>query len=125
MEIFERTTAMSTNTNTKTKTKTKKDTLAVIDDPNDPRLAAAIGIDRAVTVVIDPNQDVKTHAVKIKTNWQGQVPSIINAGLDLIEAKKVLPRGKFLKLFDKEIGDLPFGEDTAQRLMKIARHPVL
>jgi hypothetical protein len=114
-------------------TKRKKAALAVIDDHpppitdlNDPaRLAAAIDIGHAPTVVIDPYQDIKTHAVKIKTNWQKGVGSIIDAGLDLIAAKKDLPRGGWLQLFDKKIGDLPFGYDTAKRLMQIARHPVL
>jgi hypothetical protein len=112
-------------------TKRKKAALAVIDDHppitdlNNPALSAAIGIDHAITVIDDPYRDVKAHAVKIKGNWQGAVGSIIQTGHDLIEAKKDLPHGMWKKLFDKEIGNLPFGYDTAKRLMQIARHPVL
>jgi hypothetical protein len=83
-----------------------------------------INNDHALTV-IDPNQDIKAHSTKIKGSWQRAVSSIIETGQFLIDAKNALPHGRFSKLFDKEIGNLPFGKDTAQRLMKIAGNKVL
>src|SRR6266446_5356867 len=78
----------------------------------------------AATVTVYDN--VLIHAAVIKTAWNKQVTGIIETGQLLLAAKKALSgSGKFLKLFDKTIGDLPFCEDTAQLLMKIARHPVL
>jgi Protein of unknown function (DUF3102) len=74
------------------------------------------------------HQAVLTHAAKINIAWQKAVSSIIETGQLLIEAKegkKKLPHGEFLKLFDPQIGNLPFSERTAQQLMQIARHPVL
>ena len=76
-------------------------------------------------VVFDQDQDVKVHARKITSSWQKAVSSIIETRQFLIDAKKDLPYGKFSKLFDKEIGNLPFGQDAAQRLMKIAKKKVL
>src|SRR5882757_7961333 len=81
----------------------------------------SIKTDHALTV-IDHYQDVKEHSNKIKGSWQKQVSSIIETGQFLIEAKRALPHGKFTKLFDKEVGNLPFGKDTAQLLMKIAKN---
>jgi uncharacterized protein (DUF4415 family) len=68
---------------------------------------------------------VLTHAAKIKGAWQKAVSSIIETGQLLIEAKKALSHGEFLKLFDPEIGNLPFGKNTGQQLMRVARNPVL
>jgi DUF3102 family protein len=50
------------------------------------------------------------------------VEGIIAAGRHLQEAKDKLEPGDFLKMIE---ADLPFGESTAERLMKIAKHPVL
>jgi hypothetical protein len=76
------------------------------------------------TTAIDDK--VLFHAAGIKTAWNKQVSGIIETGQLLLAAKKALSgTGKWLKLFDPKIGDLPFCEDTAQLLMKIARHPVL
>jgi hypothetical protein len=78
----------------------------------------------AQTVSVMDN--VLLHAAGIKTAWNKQVAGIIETGQLLLQAKKALSgSGKFLKLFDPNIGNLPFCEDTAQLLMKIARHPVL
>ena len=43
---------------------------------------------------------------------------IIEVGRTLVEAKKELQHGEFLAMIRNS---LPFGEDTAQRLMTIAR----
>jgi hypothetical protein len=69
---------------------------------------------------------ILSHAAGIKTAWNKQVSSIIETGQLLLQAKKEMSgTGKWLKLFDPRVGDLPFGADTAERLMKIARHKVL
>jgi hypothetical protein len=93
------------------------DVFARFEENTDP-----IQTDHALVVY---DQDIKAHAHKIKTSWQKAVSGIIETGQLLIEAKRALPHGAFLKLFDKEIGNLPFGKDAAQRLMKIAKNPVL
>jgi hypothetical protein len=68
----------------------------------------------------------------ITAAWNRQVSTIVSAGRLLREAKtgpNKLPHGEFLDMFrrNSETGrrDLPFGERTAQKLMAIARHPVL
>jgi hypothetical protein len=77
----------------------------------------------ALTLIDDK---VLFHAAGIKTAWNKQVSGIIETGQLLLQAKKEMSGSrKWLKLFDPKIGDLPFCEDTAQLLMKIARHPVL
>jgi hypothetical protein len=78
----------------------------------------------AATVTVYDN--VLIHATGIKTAWSKPVAGFIEAGQLLLHAKKQLSgSGKFLKLFDKDVGDLPFGIDTAERLMKIAKNKVL
>ena len=64
----------------------------------------------------------KQWKTRITESWQKAVASIIETGQLLIQAKQELDRGQWLKLFEDK---RPFGEDTAQRLMLIARHPIL
>jgi hypothetical protein len=98
-------------------------------DQNTPSDSTALTLAEPVyqtvkTVTVMDN--VLLHATGIKAAWNKQVAGIIETGQLLLKAKKELSgSGKFLKLFDKTVGDLPFCEDTAQRLMQIARHPVL
>ena len=54
--------------------------------------------------------------------WQDTVWGIVEVGKLLIQAKDALEHGEFLKMFK---GDIPFREDTAQRLMAIAGNQVL
>jgi hypothetical protein len=54
--------------------------------------------------------------------WQKAVESIIETGLRLIEAKDEMEYGSWVKIFED---NKPFGIHTADRLMAIARHPVL
>ena len=61
-------------------------------------------------------------AKRITTAWQKSVESIIETGRLLIEAKAELPHGEFENMINEK---LPFGSRTAQRLMKIADHPIL
>jgi hypothetical protein len=74
------------------------------------------------------NKAVLIHATRINQAWQKAVSSIIETGQLLIDAKEgknKLQHGEFTKLFDPQIGKLPFSERTAQQLMQIARHAVL
>jgi hypothetical protein len=68
-------------------------------------------------------------APKIATEWRKSVEAIIAVGRHLIAAKEACEHGEFMRLF-KESGDavsepLPFTVNTAERLMAVARHPVL
>jgi hypothetical protein len=65
-------------------------------------------------------------AAQIRTTWQKAVKSIIETGKLLIDAKTSLAHGKWQTMFDeKNPQRLPFGERTAEMLMKIVRDPVL
>ncbi|MEK4034039.1 DUF3102 domain-containing protein [Methylocystis sp. IM3] len=64
----------------------------------------------------------ETWAERITAAWQKSVASILETGHNLIQAKQELEHGEWLKMIKDE---LPFGEDTAERLMKVARNPVL
>jgi hypothetical protein len=61
----------------------------------------------------------------IATAWQKGVEAILETGRLLIEAREgpnKLPHGQFEAMVKLK---LPFNERTAQRLMEIARHPVI
>lgn len=62
--------------------------------------------------------DEDWHAARITEAWQKAVPSIIETGKRILEAKDELDHGKFLKMVESR---LPFVAFTAQRLMAIAR----
>src|SRR5262245_54632011 len=62
-------------------------------------------------------------AALITTAWQRSLRNVIKAGKWLLKAEVELKkRGEFTRMIEL---DLPFGERVAQRLMAIARHPVL
>lgn len=61
-------------------------------------------------------------AERICNRWQDSVEAIIDVGRLLIEAKEDLAHGEFVQMCRTK---LPFGEDSAQRLMKIAANPVI
>jgi Protein of unknown function (DUF3102) len=61
-------------------------------------------------------------AALITGTWQSSVANIIETGKQLNEAKARLTRDEFGELIQKF---LPFKRRTAQRLMKLARNPVL
>lgn len=61
-------------------------------------------------------------ALRIKKAHAKSVEAIIRVGSELIAAKAALPHGEFQKMIRR---DLPFKERTAQKFMKIARHPFL
>jgi hypothetical protein len=68
-------------------------------------------------------------APKIHAEWRKSIEGILGVGRQLIEAKKACGHGEFLRLFKghpQAVADpVPFGEDTAERLMKVASHKVL
>jgi hypothetical protein len=92
---------------------------------------ALITIDNTTPTVTDTptvsaDSVILFHAAVIKTAWNKQVIGIIETGQLLLKAKKEMSgTRKWLQLFDPNVGNLPFCEDTAQLLMKIARHSVL
>jgi hypothetical protein len=61
---------------------------------------------------------------QISAAWQKGVASIIETGKLLCAAKKDVAHGEWLKMFAGE-KRLPFGDETARRLMVIAIHPIL
>jgi len=68
-------------------------------------------------------------APRISAEWRKSVEGIVRVGLALAVAKESCEHGEFLRLFKghpEAVADpVPFGEDTAERLMKVASHPVL
>ena len=68
-------------------------------------------------------------APRINAEWRKSVEGILNVGRELIAAKEACEHGEFLRMFkghENAVSDpVPFGEDTAERLMKVASHPVL
>ena len=56
-------------------------------------------------------------AKRINDAWQKQLPSILEVGSLLGSAKEELRRGEWMRLVK---GQLPFGQSTANKLMKIA-----
>jgi hypothetical protein len=68
------------------------------------------------------NRDWKWHRDRIAAVWGKQVASIVETGQALIDAKEELEHGSFEAMVQSK---LPVGPRTAQRLMVIARHPIL
>lgn len=68
-------------------------------------------------------------ALRINAEWRKSVEGIINVGRQLIAAKEACEHGEFLRMFkghDNAVSEpVPFGINAAQRLMKVAGHPVL
>jgi hypothetical protein len=70
-------------------------------------------------------QRASTYQIRIKAAWGKQIPCILETGRLLIEAKaKLVPYGKWGKMFEGA-DRLPFGQETARCLMRIAKHPLL
>jgi hypothetical protein len=88
-----------------------------------PATAGAVGaaVVPVVAVAAEPIKDWRYYIREIEAAWQSAVRSIIATGALLIEAKAKVDPGDWLKVAE----ELPFGERTAQRLMEIARHPIL
>ena len=56
-------------------------------------------------------------ASQIAATWQASVVAILDTGDLLVKAKAKLPHGAFVRMVQSQ---LPFGERTAQKLMKIS-----
>ena len=65
---------------------------------------------------------VAAYVDAIRTLCASAARSVLDIGIVLQQAKLDLERGEWLRMIGKE---LPFGADTAQKLLRIARHPVL
>jgi Protein of unknown function (DUF3102) len=77
---------------------------------------------RTFGVQKEPLPQTDDYAAKINTCWRQSVESIIEAGRILLQAKEDLPHGEFGRMINEL---LTFGPRTAQKLMEIARHPVI
>jgi Protein of unknown function (DUF3102) len=69
-----------------------------------------------------PSRGWQHWAARITSCWQKAVTSIIETGRELIAAQDDLDHGEFGKLVEEK---LPFSSRTAQRLMAIARNPII
>jgi hypothetical protein len=85
----------------------------------------------AAQEVVPPQQSVSNlpvrqgppdWAAEIRAAWQKTLDSILETGRKLNQANEEMPYGLWLAMVKSE---LPFGPDTAQRLMAIANNPVL
>jgi hypothetical protein len=65
---------------------------------------------------------VARYASRLRKLQQTTVENIITMGKVLLEAKAALPHGEFTAMVEAELG---WNMSQAQRLMKIARHPIL
>jgi hypothetical protein len=67
-------------------------------------------------------------APRITAEWRKSVEAVIGVGRQLIAAKEAC-KGEFTRLFkgsDNAVSDpLPFTVNTAERIMAVARHPIL
>lgn len=65
----------------------------------------------------------------INAEWRKSVEGILNVGRQLIAAKEACEHGEFLRLFrghENAVSEpVPFGEDAAQQLMKVASNLVI
>jgi hypothetical protein len=61
-------------------------------------------------------------AAAINASWQKGVESVVETGRLLIEAKECIDHGEFAAMVQLR---LSFNPSTAQRLMRIAEHPIL
>jgi hypothetical protein len=67
-------------------------------------------------------------APRIHAEWRKSVDGILGVGRQLIAAKEACEHGEFLRLFKGHNSvpePLPFTVNTAERLMAVARHPIL
>lgn len=68
-------------------------------------------------------------APRINAQWQKSVEGIVGVGRQLIAAKEACEHGEFARLFKGHANvvqdPVPFTLNTAERLMRVARHPVL
>ncbi len=60
---------------------------------------------------------------QFRAHWAKSVEGIIEAGKVLLEAKTNLNRAQFLKMLEDD--EFPVSENTAYRLIDIAKNPVL
>lgn len=75
------------------------------------------------------NTKAEYWAPRINAEWRKSVEGILNVGRELIRAKEKCEHGEFLRLFKGSENavskPVPFGVAAAERLMRVASHPVL
>ena len=73
--------------------------------------------------------DAAYYAASINSEWRKSVQGVLEVGRLLIKANEKCDHGEFLRMFkgskNAVIDPLPFGEKTAQRLMKVASNEVI
>ena len=74
------------------------------------------------TTKLMKEDDVQTWVSRINAAWQNATASIIETGELLNASKAVIPYGEWNVMIKTQ---LPFGYETARRLMSIANHPLL
>ncbi len=72
--------------------------------------------------VVQAAADRAGWVARINASWRASVEAMLDVAALLLKAKAALPHGEFSKMI---ADDLPFGDRTAQRLMAIAKDPVL
>ena len=80
-------------------------------------------ISSAKAATIEKTSHTKQWADRIRTQLGKSVESILEVGRLLIKAKADLPHGEWGRMF--EDGLVPFSQQTANKLMTIAEHPLL
>jgi len=98
------------------------------DDMCKKMVATAEAMVRASAAVngpleVTPVDKAEHWARLIRQSLRRSVEALLEAGKHLLAARKDLDRGQWTKLFDQ--GLIPLNEREAQRLMQVARHPVL
>ena len=73
--------------------------------------------------ISDATRSRRDFARQIATTWTKAVEAIVETGRLLQKARRDLDHGEFGKMFQNH--EVPFGQDQAERLMAIARHPVI
>lgn len=66
-------------------------------------------------------KSIAEYGLRITSEWRNSVKAIIETGNLLCVAKKELKHGEFGRLFSDKL--VPFSQDTAEKLMAIARNP--
>ena len=94
------------------------------DDAGETPKMDALGKSPSSKPKLNPPQATTSDewARRITSAWAAGVAAFVQTGRQLIRAKRALGAGAFLHMIETE---LPFSDRTAERLMAIARHPVL
>lgn len=90
--------------------------------PVDSEIATSLPAE-SVTLVYDADSARHQWARTITLRWADSIEAIIDVGRLLMQAKRELRHGEWLKMFENQ--EIPFSDRTARRLMSIASNPQL